>query len=377
MTGGGTGGHINPALAIADTIRQKLPDAEIAFVGTPKGMENRLVPKAGYKLYHIEIQGLRRSLSPANIKTAWLTLTSVGKAKKLLREYKPDLVVGTGGYVCYPLCRAAASLGVPVAVHESNAYPGLAVRMLAPHVDIIFTNFEAASRHIKPKYRGKIIRVGNPFKAGGEVYTKARAREELDIEHKYRYSVLIFGGSLGAETINRAAAEFAGKYAGEFSDTLFTHAAGVRNYDEVKAMYAEHGELPANTELLDYIYDMPRRLAAADVAVCRSGAMTTSELAQLGVPAILVPSPNVTDDQQYKNAKVFSDAGASVLIEDSAFNAESLRGELKKLLNDRQLLRSMSEKVKTFAAFDCNDRIFDELTELTKKKTVKWKNTEK
>ena len=365
MTGGGTGGHINPAIAIADTIKEYEKDSEIVFVGTKKGMENRLVPRAGYQLEHIEIQGLKRSLSLSNIKTAFLTLTSVSRAKKLLKKYKPDLVVGTGGYVCYPLCRAAASLKIPTAVHESNAVPGLAVRMLSPYVDVIFTNFDAAAEHIKPKYRNKIIKVGNPGKRADQNYTREEARQALGI--KERYSVLVYGGSLGAETINRAASEYAKKYLPDRKDIRLTHAAGAANYDEVKETY-EGADRAENVELLDYIYDMPMRQAAADVIISRSGAMTTSEIAEAGRAAIFVPSPNVTDDQQYKNAKVLSDKEAALLIKDADFNADTMNEAIEKLLSDKALREKLCENVKAFAVPDANARIYKELMRIAGKK---------
>lgn len=359
MTGGGTGGHINPAIAIADMIKDNQPDADITFVGTSKGMENRLVPRAGYPLEHIEIQGLKRSLSLSNIKTAFLTLTSVSRAKKLLKKYQPDLVVGTGGYVCYPLCRAASALKIPTAVHESNAVPGLAVRMLSPYVDVIFTNFDAAAEHIKPKYRNKIIKVGNPGKRPDKQYTKEQARETLGLGG-YRYSVLVYGGSLGAETINRATAGYCKKYLKDRKDIRLTHAAGVANYDEVKEMYGDAADTE-NLELLDYIYDMPLRQAAADVIICRSGAMTTSEIAEAGRAAVFVPSPNVTDDQQYKNAAVLAAANAAVLIKDADFNADSMKDAIDKLLSDKQYREKLCENVKKFAVKDANERIYKEL----------------
>ena len=365
MTGGGTGGHINPAIAIADYIKENVEDCEIVFVGTSKGMENRLVPRAGYKLEHIEIQGLKRSLSLSNIKTAFLTLTSVSRAKKLLKKYKPDLVVGTGGYVSFPLCRGAASLNIPSAVHESNAVPGLAVRMLSPYIDVIFTNFDAAAEHIKPKYRNKIIKVGNPGKRADQTFTREQAREKLGI--KERYSVLVYGGSLGAETINRAAAEYAKKYLPERKDIKMTHAAGAANYNEVKEMYGG-AEDTENVELLDYIYDMPLRQAAADVIICRSGAMTTSEIAEAGRAAIFVPSPNVTDDQQYKNAKVLADKNAAELIRDADFNADAMNEAIEKLLSDKAYRQQLEENVRSFSVPDANERIFKELMRIAGKK---------
>ena len=180
ITGGGTGGHINPAIAIANTIKANQPDASITFVGTSRGMENKLVPAAGYPLLHIEIQGLKRKLSLDNLKTLWLTVTSVAKAKKLIKQFKPDLVIGTGGYVCWPLCKAAASLNIPTVLHESNAIPGVAVKMLAPYVDRIYVNFARSAEGLKQKE--KILRVGNPLKNEYRHISKQEAREALGIQ---------------------------------------------------------------------------------------------------------------------------------------------------------------------------------------------------
>ena len=366
MTGGGTGGHINPAIAIADNIKDHDPSADITFVGTSKGMENRLVPRAGYPLEHIEIQGLKRSLSLSNIKTAYLTLTSVFRAKKLLKKYNPDLVVGTGGYVCYPLCRAAASLHIPTAVHESNAVPGLAVRMLSPYVDVIFTNFEEASGYIKPKYRHKIIRVGNPGGRSADVTSCSEAKARLGMDAS-TFSVLVYGGSLGADTINNAAAEYANKYLPSHKNVRLSHAAGVANYEEVKEKYGAAAQAE-NVELLDYIYDMPLRQAAADVIICRSGAMTTSEIAEAGRAAVFVPSPNVTDDQQYKNAKALADKDAALLIRDADFNAETMNEAINSLLGDGEKRRKLCENVKAFAVPDADERIYAELMKIAGEK---------
>jgi UDP-N-acetylglucosamine--N-acetylmuramyl-(pentapeptide) pyrophosphoryl-undecaprenol N-acetylglucosamine transferase len=195
MTGGGTGGHVYPALAIAEMIQSNCPGSEIAFVGTEKGIENRLVPKAGYPLYHIQIQGIRRSLSPANLKTAYLVLVSPSRAKKIIREFDPDLVIGTGGYVCWPLLYAAASMGVPCMVHESNALPGVAVRQLQKKVDVILTNFKETEKLLKAKDR--VVNVGNPLRRSCGALTREQACERLGIDPS-KQIVLSFGGSLGA-----------------------------------------------------------------------------------------------------------------------------------------------------------------------------------
>ncbi len=369
MTGGGTGGHINPALSIAATIKEHDKDSDIAFVGTEKGMENTLVPREGYKLYHIEIQGLRRSLSLQNIKTLYLTLTSPSKAKKLLKKEKPDLVVGTGGYVCYPLIKAAASLGIPTALHESNAQPGVAVKMLAGCVDIIFTNFEVTGKLLGDKYAHKTVNVGNPYRNGSLVYTKEKARQELGMEGRFRHSVLVCGGSLGAQALNDCVIEYIRDYASKNRDTVITHASGARNYEAVKAKYAEYGiDKLENVELLDYIYDMPKRMAAADAVVCRCGAMTLSELALMGKPSVLIPSPNVTDNHQYKNGKVLADAGAAELIEEKELTPLLLDEKISGILGSREKQKKMSDICRGFAHPEANELIYNKLCELVKSK---------
>ncbi len=368
MTGGGTGGHINPALAIAATVKEHDKNAEVAFVGTKKGMENRLVPREGYDLYHIEIQGLSRSLSPKNIKTLYLTLTAPSKAKKLLKKLKPDLVIGTGGYVCYPLVKAACGMGIPTMLHESNAQPGLAVKMLADKCDVIFTNFTATGELLGNKCKNKIINVGNPYRKGNVVYTKKTATEELGYGKKYDDIVLVCGGSLGADKLNDCVTAYAEKYLKNNKKRLLIHATGAKKFDGVKARYEEKGlDECENAELVDYIYDMPRKMAAADVIVCRCGAMTLSELALMGKPAVLVPSPNVTDNHQYKNGKVLADANAAVLIEEKELNADTLNEKLEWLLSDKERYNEMSENMKRFAYPDANEKIYSEIVKLLNK----------
>ena len=369
MTGGGTGGHINPALAIAKTILAHEPDSEIAFVGTARGMENRLIPKEGFPLYHIEIQGFRRSLSPANLKTLWLMITSVRKAKKLIRSFKPDVCIGTGGYVCWPLIKAAASLGIPTALHESNALAGMAVKLLASDIDILFTNFEATAEQVRSCK--KILHVGNPLKNGFTTVTKEEARKRLGLEGSYRYSLLSCGGSLGAEKINSEALRLMKDYVAQHPEIHYLHQAGVGNYDAVKTEFDRLGlgQYP-NLQLVDYIYDMPDRLAAADLVINRAGAMTISELALLKKPAILIPSPNVTDNHQYKNAKVLADAGAAVLLEESALSQGVLKQTVADLLVNRETRRLMAERFGEFAVKNANILIYNAVKDLVNSKKV-------
>lgn len=357
MTGGGTGGHVNPAIAIADTFRSHDPDTEFLFVGTQRGIENKLVPKAGYSLAHIEIRGLRRSLTLENLKTVWLTLTSVSKAKKLLRQFKPDLVVGTGGYACFPACKAAAALGIPVVLHEANAIPGVAVRMLERCATTVFLNFDESRKHLKcPE---KAIVVGNPLRKTATPLSYEAAREALGIAHKYRRFILSYGGSMGAERVNFAMLDLMKSYVSEHPDTLHVHATGSLEYEATKAMFEEAGlDKCENIRLLEYIYDMPIQMAAADLVIARAGSMTLSELALGKKACILIPSPNVTDNHQYKNAKVLSDRGAAILIEEKDITREGMHGTVTKLLSDTAARTAMQNAISELAHGDATEQIY-------------------
>ncbi|MBQ2706651.1 MAG: undecaprenyldiphospho-muramoylpentapeptide beta-N-acetylglucosaminyltransferase, partial [Clostridia bacterium] len=372
MTGGGTGGHANPAIAIANTIRENQPDAVIEFVGTSRGIENKLVPKEGYKLHHVEVQGFKRRLTPYNIKSAWLAFTSPIKAKKLIREFKPDLVVGTGGYVCWPLLKAAASMGIPTAVHESNAYPGVAVRMLARYVDRIYTTFDATADNLGEEYREKILKVGNPVKTAFVSLGRAEARRALGIEGKYKYFLLSCGGSMGAEKVNDEMLAFMRDYTKDHPELLHVHATGAIEYEAAMAKFREYGlEGCENIKLLEYIYDMPQQMAAADIVVSRAGSMSLSELAILGKCLVLIPSPHVTENHQYKNARVLADGDAALLFEEKELTEGRLTGALAALLADDAKRADMENNVKAFALTDANRSIYFDLLRLVDEKKAK------
>ena len=369
FAGGGTGGHLNPAIAIADRIWQIEPGSEVLFVGTRRGIENKLVPAAGYRLEHVEIQGLRRSLSLSNIKTLWLALTSPSKAKKIIKEFKPDVAVGTGGFVCWPVIRAAASMGIPTALHESNAVPGVAVKMLEGCVDVIFTNFEETKNHLR--HPEKVIRVGNPLRGDFSKLDYNTARDKLGITGKYRYFILSCGGSMGAERINEEVLAFMRDYVAKRRDIFHLHASGSIEYEAAKARFSEYGlDSVPNVKLVEYIYDMPLQMAAADLVINRAGAVTISELALLGKPAIIIPSPNVTDNHQYKNAKVLADAGAAIMIQESELGPGVLERAVDTVLGDRAKLASMREKFSRFAIKNADLRIYNELKKLVNSKSV-------
>ncbi|MBQ8578977.1 MAG: undecaprenyldiphospho-muramoylpentapeptide beta-N-acetylglucosaminyltransferase [Clostridia bacterium] len=365
MTGGGTGGHVNPALAIANTIRACEPDAEIAFVGTSHGIENKLVPKEGYPLYHIEIRGLRRSLSLENLKTAFMVLTSVSKGKKLIKEFKPDIVIGTGGYACFPIMKAASLCGIPTALHESNAYPGVAVKLLESGVDRMFINFEECRS--KLKHPDRAVCVGNPLRTKPDAISYDNARKQLGITGKYRRFLLSCGGSMGAEQVNFAMLDVMKEYSSKHPEVLHVHATGAIEYEIAKKLYEEAGlDKYPNLRLVEYIYDMPVQMAAADCVVSRAGSITLSELELGGKACILIPSPNVTENHQYKNAKVLADHDAAILIEEKDITPGRMTDAVKSILEDTDRRQTMQKNIRTLAVADACDRIYEECRKLVK-----------
>ena len=368
ITGGGTGGHVNPALAIANTIKQNDHDAVIAYVGTKRGIENKLVPKAGYPMYYVDVKGIKRSLSPSNIKAAYLALTSPIKAKKIIREFKPDIVVGTGGYVSWPVVKAASQMGIPTALHESNAIAGVAVKMLQKSVDRIYLNFEKTGESLTCD-RAKLMKVGNPILGGFSSMTREEARKKLGIPDKYKYVILSYAGSMGAEKVNDAVLCLMREFTAKHPEVYHIHATGSIELELCTSQFKEMGlDKCENIELCEYIYDMPVRMAAADLTINRAGAMTISELAATGKCSIFIPSPNVAENHQYKNAKVLSDAGAAALFEEKELvdGAKPLIEEVEKLLSDggEKLRAERSEKIRQFAVSDANKLIYNDLVKL-------------
>lgn len=372
LTGGGTAGHINPALAIADIIRQNAPGSEIAFVGIRGGKEEDLVPREGYPLFYVKSKGFLRSRTPgamiANLHAGWLALMSpyYPSTCGILNRFRPDIVIGTGGYACWPIMAAAARRGIPTALHESNALPGMAVRRLQGRTDRIWINFEKTAELLRA---GEKVRcVGNPLRGEFGMIPRSEARRKLGLSDGQRL-VLSFGGSLGAEHLNTAVLGMMEKLAPAHPEYLFCHASGKRDFEASRAAFAERGlDAYPNCVLTDYIYDMPLRMAAADLVISRAGAMTLSEIARMGLPSVLVPSPYVTDNHQYLNAKTLADAGAAVLVEEKDLPGGALAGTVEPLLRDRDGLRRMSVQVRAFAGEDTNRRIWEDILLLTGKR---------
>lgn len=358
LAGGGTAGHINPALAIAGYIKSKKPDTEILFIGNRGGMEQRLVPQAGYEIKSITISGFKRSLSPKsmveNVKTVTRTFTSSHEAKKIISEFKPDICIGTGGYVSGPVVRAAAKQGVPCVIHEQNAFPGVTNKMLAKSVKKLMLAVPEAKKYFD---NADCVVTGNPVR--GEILTadKEKSRAELGLDS--RPVILSFGGSLGARRINEAVADIVAR-SGKDGKYQHIHAYG-KYGDWFPELVKEKGTDISKCDNLDvrpYIDNMPTCMAAADLVICRAGAITISEIQAMGKPAILIPSPNVAENHQYHNAMALVNKGAAEIIEESELTGELLMQKANKMLIDPENIKRISENSRKMAITDANERIY-------------------
>lgn len=364
---GGTGGHINPALGTAGYIKEKNPSAEIVFVGTADKMEARLVPEAGYELRTIEISGFWRSFSLSaikhNIGTLLKLLKSSSQAKKIIKDFKPDLVIGFGGYVSGPVLRMAAKMGIPTAIHEQNAFPGVTNKALAGKVDRVMLTAIQAEKYIKSK--NPCVLTGLPIR--GDILKGDRdfARAELGLADD-KPLILSMGGSLGARPVNEAIKNLIlNKY--KDNDCVFLHATG-KDSENFKKELVENGvDLAKNPhiKIVEYI-DIPKCLPAADLVIGRSGASTLSELQALGKPSILIPSPYVTENHQYHNAMALVENGAAVILEEKNLTAESITEKVNELIRDRAKLEKIGRCAKEMAVSDATERIYDTVCEIVK-----------
>ena len=368
FTCGGTAGHINPAIAVAGYLRQLMPDCEILFIGAEGHMETDLVPRSGYEIKTLRVSNISRSKSLKgilhNIKSVFKVIRARIKARKLIREFKPDVVIGTGGYVCYPVLKAAVRMGIPAAVHESNAFPGLTTRMLADCVDKIMLGFEESKAHYRHPER--CVVTGTPVRGEFGEYTKEKAKGELGIAEATPLVVSVWG-SLGAANMNAKMCSFI-RLAESEPDFRLIHSAGSEGYEpmmtvlrEVAPDYESKG-----IDVREYIYDMPRVMAAADLVLCRAGASTISELTYMHKPTIFVPSPYVTNDHQYKNASVVAKAGGAKLYREKELEPEELYREVKRILGSPEELLDMSSAMERLAMKNATRVIAEEIIGLCK-----------
>ena len=367
FTCGGTAGHINPAVALARMFQQRHPGCEILFVGADGGMETRLVPKEGYPIRTVTISSFYRSLNLNSLKHNLKTLRNLNRSKQqarvILDEFRPDLVVGTGGYASFPVVNAAAKRGIPTAIHESNALPGLTTKALAKVVDVVMVGFEESRQHYaNPE---KVMVTGTPVRGDFFRLTREEARAELGLTDDLPLVVSVWG-SLGAAAMNRQMVDFLKLSVGQNAPFHHIHGAG-RNYNTVLTSLTEAGIDLKNhprIDLREYIYDMPTVMAAADVVLCRAGASTIAEVTALGKPAILVPSPNVTADHQTKNARVLEQAGGAILLPEAQCTPETLHRQVSDLLADGAKRARMAQALSKLSRLDANERIFDTLSAL-------------
>lgn len=343
LCGGGTAGHVMPAIAISEIIEKSFPDASIAFAGRTGGGENDAYLKTKHPLYTTDICGISRSLSVNNIKTIFKVIKSGRVAKSIIEDFKPDIIIGTGGYVCYPFIHRGQRMQIKTVIHESNVYPGLVTRLLGAKCDMVMLNLGGTRRYLKNVSHTLVV--GNPTRQGFGAMTKAEARRRLNIPES-KTLILSFGGSLGSAAINNAVIGSIKKRNSSHSGIYHVHATGKGYYEGVKEKHPELFSNSENIRILPYVEDMPLYLTAADLAVTRSGAITISELLKCGIPSVLIPSPNVTANHQYKNAKYMRDNGAALLIEEKDLTSESLTDTVNELLSSGERMRKMSDNAK-------------------------------
>lgn len=352
LSGGGTGGHIYPALALKDTILRHYPDAEFLYIGTERGLESQIVPGVGLDFETIKIQGLKRSLSVENIKTVYYMLESSNKAKRLIKGFKPDVVIGTGGYVCAPVLYAASRLNIPTIIHEQNSIAGVTNKFLSRFVDKICICFESVKSDFDC-VADKVVFTGNP-----------RAQEVAGITEKadltfYKLqndkpTILIFGGSRGAKRLNETVMESIPEFLNKDYQVLI--ATGADYFEEFQVKFPEMSEWP-NVSIVPYIANMPELFNTIELVVCRSGATTLTELQAIGTASVLIPSPNVTNNHQQHNAESLTSRNAAEMILETQLNSNAFIGAIDDLMADDNKRHSMAKAAKEMGIPDASDRI--------------------
>jgi len=364
LAGGGTAGHINPALAIADYVCKNNEKSSILFVGTQRGLESTIVPESGYDIEYVEVEGLSKKLTLKNMKSLYHMLTARGKCKKIIKKFKPDVVIGTGGYVCAPAVMAANALGIPTLIHEQNVFPGSAIKLLSRNSTSTMISFEASREYLKDAK--SILFTGNPIRPSILSCPADKARKTLGVGSEKL--VVIFGGSLGAAKINSVALSYIEMIKNQ-KNIRVIFATGQRNYEEVISRARSLGvDNLDNVEIKAYIHNMDEVMNAADVLVCRSGAITVSEICCLGKNSILVPSPNVTNNHQEFNARALSDIGAAITVLEKDFNAPLLKTHIESLIYNKEASDAMSSQALTLSSADALEIIYRKICELTKRK---------
>lgn len=369
LAGGGTAGHVNPALAIAEIIKSHHPDAEFCFAGNPNKLEAKLIPQNGYRFEPIMVEGFQRKLNAQNIKRnvkALYYLCSTGKqAKKIIKDFKPDLVIGTGGYVSGPIVRKAAQMGIKTAIHEANAFAGVTTKLLSKKVDKIMLTVKE-TKNLEPSVMSKTVVTGLPVRKAFELKSKAEAKSELGFAEN-EICILSSGGSLGARVLNENIARLLKWY--QDNDVKVNHIhsygtyAGYSNY--VESLEEQGINIKANKRLIikDYI-NMPLCMAAADLVITRCGASTLAELEAVGRGSILIPSPMVAENHQYHNGMVLQNAGAGFVFEEKDLKENTIIDKVSELISEPEKLDRLSENAAALNISDTDDRIYNAIKPL-------------
>lgn len=365
----GTAGHINPGLAIAEKIRKEEKYSEVIFIGTTRGLENDLVPRAGFKLKTIDAYGLSKKLSIENIKKLYKTFKGYGEAKRIIKEFKPDVVIGTGGYICGATISAAHNLNIPTMLHESNAFPGKAVKMLAKKTNTILISFSDAKTRIKNAKN--IVYTGTPVKIVRKNYginERLKIIKDMGLSES-KPIVLIFGGSQGAQKINDAILGILKNKLNKNYQIMW--ATGPKQYDIIKEKLQDENISVNNIEnakIIPYIYNMEEVMNVSNLIVSRSGAMTITEIANLGKPSILIPLPNVSGDHQLYNAKVLENIEAAKIILNDDLNDKKLNSQIEQIVLDKNKEMQMSKNALKVSANNVEDKIYNEIVKLINNK---------
>ncbi len=371
LAGGGTAGHVNPALAIAEIIKDKYPDTQFCFAGNPDKIEAELVKKAGYRFEPVRIEGFQRHVNPANIKRNFKAVGYLMKSgrtcKKIIRDFKPDLVVGTGGYVSGPVVRAAAKMGIKTAVHEQNAFAGVTNKLLAKHVDLVMLSVKEAKKYFdKAK---QVVVTGLPVRKAFSRMSKQEAREKLGFDDD-TVCVLSTGGSLGSLTINRYVAKLLKYY--QDNDIKVDHIHSYGTYadykDYVKTLENDGVKVKDDPHrIVDSYINMPVAMAACDLVITRCGACALTEIEAMGRPAVMIPSPMVAENHQYYNGLVLQNAGAGIVIEEKDLTEEGFIKTVMDYINDRAKLEESAKNAAKLHITDTRERIMQALDKLLEK----------
>lgn len=367
ISAAGTGGHINPGIAIANKIKEQEPESEIVFFGTDRGMENDLVPRAGYELKKIEAYGIQPKLTIKNIKQIFRTMKSSKIVKEFIDEFKPDIVIGTGGYICGPVFSAANAKKIPTVLHESNAYPGKAVKMFAKKANKVFVGFEEAKNKL-PNLKNVVV-TGTPTKIkklNVSNEEKEKTLRELGLNTNLPV-ILIFGGSQGAQRINEAVSDLI--INNKNNNYQIIWATGPKQFEIIKDKFKTNNmdiDNIRNTKVLPYIYNMEELINICDLVVCRSGAMTITEIAIVEKPAIFVPLPSVRANRQEDNAKVLEKINAAKIILNAEINENILDEYIKEMISNKDNLIQMGKNAGAIAVKNVEEKIYKEIKEILK-----------